>query len=361
VGQLAIAGGLFLLLLIGVPLALWAMVHTPGAASTPPDVVPTNPPSAGSFTLEQPPGQTWNIGSTPKLLIHVVRDKWNEKIELHLAVGALPVTISEATIPGDKLTVEVPVSINEGARAAVGQVSLHATSGKLQQDVSFEVRIVPRSAGVWLPPKFQPVAGTQVVPVEDQRELYKEIESKLPDVPATVFVLVPHKQEGDPPSYYMMQNRMTNELYLALVPNGNKPKDTRPAIGLTADQAEAAAQILGGHLPRALQYDKAIDFTPEKSGPAKSPFGIRDLEAKGLEMTRDLTAEVGTEAASQKIAGKTLPLANPPNGTLVILRGRLSSSHELRYEDLEYQQSTPHVKRYTLPGYYNSFRVVIEP
>jgi len=61
-----------------------------------------------------------------------------------------------------------------------------------------------------------------------------------------------------------------------------------------------------------------------------------------------------------KVQDKTVPLPNPPQGTLVILRGRLAIEPPFQFEDVEEQQTVPLVQFYEKASPFPSFRVVIE-
>ncbi len=219
--------------------------------------------------------------------------------------------------------------------------------------------------GPWLPPNFQARTGTPKVSDDTRREFYQEIESARPGAPTTRFVLVPHEQAGDPASFYLMQTKATNGLYAALAMDVGRTADAGSAVKLTADQAEAAARKLGGHLPTALQLDRALGYLRRNgnTGPAGyNALGLADLGKNGWEFTRDLTAEDGSAAARAGVKGKTVPLADAPAGTLVILRGRLAKAKlPLTFADLEEQQTTPLVQSYGAPSTFTGFRVAIEP
>jgi hypothetical protein len=217
--------------------------------------------------------------------------------------------------------------------------------------------------GLWLPRDFRAVDNQRVKDI-DQHEYYKRIESTLPSLQSAVFVLVPRESAGDPPSFYLLRNRVSNTLYAALEPQSGRRADDLPAVWLTAKQAHDAARKLGGKLPAVKQYEKALGFLgyEEKKGVIGAIAGFEDLPGKGLEFTRNLTAEEGSAAEKAKVEDKEVGLADPPKGTLVILSGRLASAKEpLRFEDLKEQRKTPLPQFYDSPSPYTGFRVVLEP
>jgi hypothetical protein len=139
------------------------------------------------------------------------------------------------------------------------------------------------------------------------------------------------------------------------------------AFNLTADEADAAARALyHGRLPTFRQFDKAIGFVAGsgQTGPVgKSPYDIQDLAGKGWEFTRNLIAAEKSPAATKLAKDATVPLTNPPEGTLVILRGRRPTATEpLTFEKLQEQQ-TPAlmlVQTYGIATPFTGFRIVIE-
>jgi formylglycine-generating enzyme required for sulfatase activity len=139
-----------------------------------------------------------------------------------------------------------------------------------------------------------------------------------------------------------------------------------PAFGMSADEADAMARVLGGVRPTKEQWDKAAGFDPKKppaaviggskpavnrrtEGPRSvkekldvSVFDILDMGGNGTELTRDRT-----DALDDK---------------LVILRGqRHTAPYPLQFADLEEQQTTPQVQFYKAHSPFTGFRVVIEP
>lgn len=152
-------------------------------------------------------------------------------------------------------------------------------------------------------------------------------------------VLVPQLRSGDPPSFYIMRNKVTAEQFRAFQTNTSRPLDADarqlrqqhygesgfhiglPAFLVTGLEAiEFADEVAGGKLPTPQQWDAAFgrhyqqalaakakypawparDAThPEwaidrgdalpvdrPENPDQSPWGVRDMGANGMELTR---------------------------------------------------------------------------
>jgi serine/threonine protein kinase len=354
--QIVAAIGLLVLLLIGVPLVLLAFFRPAPPTAT------TSPAGSGSFALVTPADQTWQAGTMAPFTVDVRRDNWDKEIQLKFESAGLPITIPEATIRAGDSNARLQVSVPAAAKA-FGHVVIHAKSGDVEHEATMSVRI--NATGPKLPTGFQPVDNKTDID-GNQREYYQEIESTLPNIPKTVFVLVKSDKPGDlHPTFYLMQDKVTNQLYAKLMPGAGRAENTEPAFNLTAAEAAAIADKFGGQLPSRKQIEKAIGFVPgsgKKGRLEKMPNGIRNLDVNGWEFTRDLMAEEGSDAAKQMVQGKTVPLPTPaPAGTLVILRGQRPGMKEpLHYEDLEYQQDMPNVQFYGAKTPFTGFRVAID-
>jgi serine/threonine protein kinase len=355
--QIVTAAGLLVLVLAGGPLLAWAFFkpqRTEPVATTPPLI-------AGSFELVRPDPQEWHPGSTPSLRLSVKRDNWNEPIRLTFAVRSVNATIEDAIIPTGENSVELKITVRPGPGGETGAITIRAQSGDLTRETTMDVRIVP--ARHWLPEGFEDVKGTPSVPDGNGKTFYKEIRSK--DYPTAVFVFVPvpAPKASEERSYYLLRNRVTNELYAALTGDKGRAANNEPAYNLTVDQAHAAAKKLGEQLPTVRQLDRAMGFVPgsDQKGSVKPLDGIADLDAKGREFTRNLLGEEDSDAERQHIEKQTVPQSNPPDGTLVILRGRGQNDKEpLTFERLERQLTEPVTQFYKASSPATGFRVVIE-
>jgi serine/threonine protein kinase len=361
-GQIIVAVALLALLLVGAPLLVWAIFGGHGA--TPGTTTPL--PATGSFAIVLPERQVWEADSTPALVLAVNRDNWDDAIQLTFVAHSVNVTVEDATIPAAENTVRLKIKVAAGPGGQTGAIEIQAKSGALKKVATIDVRIKSAFIPAWLPQEFQAVKGTPLVTDAKGQQFHKEIQPKSLTLQKAVFILVPSKEPGDLASYYMLRNKVSNELYLALNGDAGRTANDQPAFNLTADQANAAAGKLGGKLPTFQQLDKAMGFVSgsDQTGPVgASPYGIEDLTAKGWEFTRNLMAAEKSAAAIQLAKDATVPLANPPDGTLVILRGRRTNAKELvTFEKLREQRTPPFtlVQSYGIATPFTGFRVVID-
>jgi hypothetical protein len=250
----------------------------------------------------------------------------------------------------------------------------------------------------WLPAGIEPEADAQIVTV-DAMKLYDHV-ARVTHGKRIPFRLIPHEAESDPMTFYMMENKVSNELF-ALAMNDpefrklqtdeerahpgtikgqwtqgglgseQEDKDQLPVLRVTVTEAYLFARWLGGYLPSVKQWDKAggglngdprpclpppwerddIAINRGRKGPmpvgtaAKdiSRFKCRDLAGNGREWTITL-----------RDAGLTVPAAKPENKLLVVLRG---SSYDAPNPFLftDRRESMPYLD----PSPFISFRVVL--
>jgi hypothetical protein len=264
------------------------------------------------------------------------------------------------------------------------------------------------------PTNCVPGAGAKVVTIQGV-DLWDRINYILPDGTPIPFVLIPKKLPGDPPTFYMMVNKVSNELFEkvpgAAAPNSQwrkgglanrvdvTDKDPRfprlPVLRVTVDEANNFAKSLGGRLPSAFEWDKAaglfdykaekkrgirptsrgpyLDANPEPTGPDAiavnrvvqgpkevgtatndiSRYGCHDMAGNGREFTRTLQLEDGRE----------VPIPDPPDACLVLLRGKsYALPKPLVFSDLEsdFQKESQPYKGDGSASPVTGFRVVIE-
>src|SRR5262249_49002454 len=152
------------------------------------------------------------------------------------------------------------------------------------------------------------------------RTYFDRIVPEASDLPVPVtFVLIPKRNDNDPPSFYLMETKVSNALCAALAkrvggieliwPSAGDKADL-PAFGMTAAEAERMARALDGLLPTTKQWDRAAGYEKGKppdqfvggpnaavglreKGPRpvtdprdRSASGIIDLSGNGTELTR---------------------------------------------------------------------------
>jgi formylglycine-generating enzyme required for sulfatase activity len=181
-------------------------------------------------------------------------------------------------------------------------------------------------AATWKPAGWEPTADATIgEPDRDGRRFYTRVERTIGDATVTA-VLVRATRTGDPASFYLTENKVTNRAMTAawadakadagsllahlgraawldpdrLLPGawrdgarnlaGKKLGSTgsqldRPAAGVTAVEAAVAADQLGGRLPTIEQWRKAAGFDEDRrAGPAGDPpFPFEQLALRQTE------------------------------------------------------------------------------
>jgi eukaryotic-like serine/threonine-protein kinase len=249
---------------------------------------------------------------------------------------------------------------------------------------------------IWVPKGFRAMPGAETVKV-GTRLLAKRIEFSDHGLQVP-FVLVPKTRPGDPDTFYIMENKVSNALYQQLVASesgslaaaqdgarrghhvlmvgeGAVTESQLPAMKLSCHEAFQFAAWLGGSLPTIAQWEKAAGkLEGQGEGPFQgswpkvrghiavgrklpipvgtasadvSFFGCRDMAGNGLEWTRN------------SLGAKTLPLKVPDATVQVILRGRsFRDSTPLRFSEMddEHFESWPYTRNTDPIG----FRVVFD-
>jgi hypothetical protein len=223
------------------------------------------------------------------------------------------------------------------------------------------------------------------------RTFYSRIAVRSPRGTRVPFVLVPQRQQSDPPTFYIMVDKVWVALFRQFAEEhperltsqqwrdyASNRAGQNPVMGVVVHDAHEFARWLGGRLPTDQQWDKAAGlFEPDRIGdgpflkqqglalnrekPAPlfeptasvSPFGCRHMADNGKEWTRTLTgARRGT-----------IPLENRNDPVSVSLRGRsFSAKQPLLFNDLADNQEEMLESHDSLtPGEDLGFRVVLEP
>ncbi|MCS6853058.1 MAG: bifunctional serine/threonine-protein kinase/formylglycine-generating enzyme family protein [Gemmataceae bacterium] len=249
----------------------------------------------------------------------------------------------------------------------------------------------------WFSPEIEEIRG---------KRYYKQIEITKAGIPIR-FCLIPQEFDGDPPTFYMMETKVWNELFAKFAQE--RPAEVRnhlwkrggvrneadigiengrlPVLRVSVEDAYRFARWLGGNLPTAQQWDKAAGCYEGKRGPFRgeapwnpkadppevaigrgaegplpvgtatrdiSPFGCRDMAGNGTEWTRN-TVEVN----------RFVPVTESGHRPDVYLRGRSYAydgpATRLRFTTLwEYEREQASLP-YDDADPFTGFRVVLEP
>lgn len=176
-----------------------------------------------------------------------------------------------------------------------------------------------------LPPGYQEASQAKVVLINNH--LFFSRIATIIQGHQVVFLLVRKTNRADPPSFYIMEDKVSNELFnlFANDQEGRKrleefrqkqPKlikgqwrkgavadgkdlgsgeDQLPAMRMTMLEAYAFARWLGGHLPSARQWDKAAGrFEDEPGlGPFRGPWNVRDRNTIAVNRVKEGPMPVG--------------------------------------------------------------------
>ena len=257
----------------------------------------------------------------------------------------------------------------------------------------------------WLPADSHPDDGAETT-IVNERLFYNRIVLDRGGQDVT-FVLVPPTILDHPPTFYIMEDMVWNDLFRAAwddkeyqaelarlatdhpwvtrnewTRGGEKDEDDAgvgdprmPVFRVTVTEAYCCAHWLGGQLPTREQWLRAAgkDGSADRPGPADpdcrggiavdrftlgpapvgtslcdvSPFGVRDMAGNGMEWTRTTLDLIG---------GKSVPVAEPSQDTTVFILGQSYT----RPEPYQFADA-PQSELYDAISPTIGFRAVLEP
>jgi serine/threonine protein kinase/formylglycine-generating enzyme required for sulfatase activity len=332
--------------------------------------------------VEGPPIALQN-GEKRTVPLTILRQNLDHPVRLVFLAPA-GISIPEATIPIGATRVEVPIAVAaDGPRGEV-TVPVEVSGGDHRHRGTLRLQI---QSAFFLPPGFEP-GGPETIGDLNKRQFYRRIVRKRPDCPPVAFVVVPQEAASDPPTFYLMENKVWDDLFehfrrarpeavQATAWKAGGQGGWLPAVRITVAEAAALASWLGGKLPTVQQWDKAAGFYQQagRIGPARGervavrrygegprpvndpntddvgPYGAHDLAGNGTEWTRERVHVPDPGAAS-------------PARELVLLRGRSwRAPAPLTYADLASQQKDNQalVQFADAASPTTGFRIVLEP
>jgi serine/threonine protein kinase len=251
-----------------------------------------------------------------------------------------------------------------------------------------------------IPPGFIATADSHIV--HEQSEKGRDLPSAIQSAemePPLVFVLVPQVRADDPPSFYMMEQKLTNAIFAKFAAKhqvdrqwedggqaGNETtghSDGLPVLRITAGEARDCAAWLGGRLPTPQEWDQATGFRGDRVGsgpfhghwdekkPLRLGIGRRSLGPIAVEDEADNISATGIRGLAcngREFTGALLKdgkevawSAHPDKEDVVILRGRSYTSRApLTWTDLQFEQKTPQTQYFGVASPYTGFRVVVD-
>jgi len=311
--------------------------------------------ASSGFDLLVPGARTLHVGEAGAILVQVRRDSYTGPIEVRFAGLPAHCTAASVTIPAGASEAHALLLVGPDAAPAASQVvTVQASAGDLQQEGELRLTLEP----LWykLPADWRPAPGAVLTALRN-KAYYDKIDVGPRDVPAR-FLLVPYQKDGDPPTFYIMEDKVWVALFRKFAGPGRAMKNREweeevlvnrtnkefPVMGVVAADAEQFARWLGGELPTTRQWDRAFG-QPERgrqpaAGPHKKPYapgefgleidlplprgqatrdrspvGARDMAANGLEWTSVASGEIEDRGL------RTPNLGELTSGDLLHLRG----------------------------------------
>ncbi len=137
-----------------------------------------------------------------------------------------------------------------------------------------------------------------------KKQYYKQIARPVPDSDLRIiFVLVPKSKGSDPETFYIMQDKVSVDLFRIFANSHpgevksdewNKDDEARyPVLGMTVGDAYLFAQWLGGNLPTFQQWDKAAGYHEENRGEGPYLGRWNDVPKPEIALARTTPMRVG--------------------------------------------------------------------
>jgi hypothetical protein len=351
-----------------------------------------SPAVPASFAIDPLPALRLSAGERDHLTVHIARQGAREPVRLSFSgmpPGIDPVEERVVAADEDSADVELVAGPKVAAGRALARVL--AEVGENRQEATLEIVTIP------MPPGTSKVGTEPSEPDLDGKQFWPRIVRDLGGGDSVAFVLVPKLLRKDPESFYMMENKVSRRLFKRFVEANpgitwkamNQPEtdDDFPAQVPWVAACRFSSEHLSGHLPAAVQWDRAAGLRrgpSDRMGPYQgtwdgdkkldialtayrkvgsarddvSPSRCRDMAGNGLEWTRDIFGSSRT--------GCDVKLTE---NDAVIVRGKAIYSPDprpLTYKDMEDNPSllpaleNPKNDPKNDMKDYASFRVVLE-
>jgi len=354
----------------------------------------SRPAQQHAFTVAAPVAPALHRGEAGKLVIAVQRSTYQGEIDLEFINLPINCYVEQKAVPAGASGVELNLLIGPDAKESENHpITLRAKGGPDRQEVVFPLTI--KELRYYLPPSWKRGTAAELRQI-GSRAYYDRIDVERGRVNIR-FLLIPRTQPNDPPTFYIMEDKVWIEPFEAFATKPPRPLKGQtwrdlpenklgkefPIMGVLATDAEQFAHWLGGELPTPRQWDKAAGrYDPQRGeGPFESGelapgdvavnlqqprqrgtsprdrspvFQVRDMAGNGLEWT-------GVKFDAGEDGQRTVGLGSLFPDEELLLRGqRYTATRPLLYKDLEKSGGVGSQRVDTAnPGI--GFRVVIEP
>jgi serine/threonine protein kinase len=346
-----------------------------------------------AFAVTAPVAPALHRGEAGKLVIAVQRTSYQGAIDLEFVNLPINCHVEQKGIAAGATGVELTLLIGPDAKESENHpITLRAKGGTDRHEVVFPLTI--KELRYYLPPSWKRGEAADLRQI-GTRAYYDRIDVLRAEIPIR-FLLIARTQPNDPPTFYIMEDKVWLERFEAFATKPPRPLKSQtwrelpenklgkdfPVMGVVAVDAELFAHWLGGELPTPRQWDKAAGrydanrgegpFEPGELAPGdiainlklpvkrgsapkdRSPLGCHDMAGNGLEWT-------GVKFDAGEDGQRTVGLDKLFADEEILLRGqRFTATRPLLYKDLEKSGGVGSQRVDTSqPGI--GFRVVIEP
>jgi serine/threonine protein kinase len=369
-----------LLLVVAALLALVALQVFLGGPHVSP--APSGPAGAdnGPFDTERQLTRCVIAGQPAKLPVGVRRHGCREPIRITASELPPHVSIPPVILASGEEKTELTVTAEGGARPKVTLVPLSFDGGGQHADATLRLTVLVLPANnMYLP------VGTEIDRDLNDRPYYRRLVRHLDQATTVTFVLVLKSNDGDPETFYIMEDKVSVDLFSRYAKENPKTPPHEwtldaapnlPALHVWVQDAARCAAWLGGKLPTAREWDKAFGRFDRKGRTGPFPGNWTDSTRLDIAVHRKEPRPVGEAKDDVSFAGchdmagnglewtstlrdrtRRLEAGDLPSGAYVEVRGRpWTAEAPLLFDDLE----APDVKASNETDAYMGFRVVLE-
>jgi serine/threonine protein kinase len=230
------------------------------------------------FELIPPPVEL-RAGEFKTVLVPIKRHWWGKAAPIQLSFRQKPknVEIADVTVRAEDSAAEVTVKAGPDADEGPSLVDVVGTAGAARRQAVLQLIVRGQAYRLRQDWGWQKAPEATLKEVKQEGKAYYNRIEVVREGLAVPFLFIPREQPTDPPTFYIMEDKVWVALYQKFVqsPMGSEPPlripgwkklaetfpvnrdDEQPVMGVAGTDAERCAAWLGGHLPFATQWDKA--------------------------------------------------------------------------------------------------------